>query len=356
MNSENERLRVLLQLAADTLDDVCSGSQLERDIRVTLSQQVEPCPICAEDEPHTGTCGSSDPRALCNRTQAEPAPAQNDLLDGITWQADPYEANVYRMLRGNNWVAHIRMNGEMLIERHAAMLNAMLAAQPAQPVPAQDEHLASAIHVGLELMGVIDEYRDMPCDSLRQRMFSTADRYRRRLSPVQTAPAQDEREAFEQHPLFRGMDFTRAATRPEFYASPYVGGAFDGWMAGRATRPAQTEQQPVVLQPDCDAVAVCGCRIVQSRKLGNVIVLCAAHTAARPAQTELVEALTYLLSWAERQVCPHDETERRGFIWEYCCGCNAKWADDEGGKPEFEWPKEIEKARAALTQHAKESE
>jgi len=64
--------------------------------------------------------------------QNEPAPAQDDLLDGITWQADPYEANVYRMLRGNNWVAHIRMNGEMLIERHAAMLNAMLAAQPAQ--------------------------------------------------------------------------------------------------------------------------------------------------------------------------------------------------------------------------------
>jgi len=32
------------------------------------------CPICSEDEPHTGTCGSSDPRALCNKA-AKPAPA-----------------------------------------------------------------------------------------------------------------------------------------------------------------------------------------------------------------------------------------------------------------------------------------
>lgn len=56
------------------------------------------------------------------------------------------------------------------------------------------------------------------------------------------------------------------------------------WLAAQA-RPAQTEQQPVAMQPDCDAVAVCGCRIVQSRKLGNVIILCAAHitqTEQRP--------------------------------------------------------------------------
>lgn len=31
------------------------------------------CPICFEDEPHTGTCGSSDPRALCNLPIAQPA-------------------------------------------------------------------------------------------------------------------------------------------------------------------------------------------------------------------------------------------------------------------------------------------
>src|SRR5690554_4042432 len=37
------------------------------------------CPICHEDEPHTGTCGSSDPRALCNRN--EPAPNEQNKTD-----------------------------------------------------------------------------------------------------------------------------------------------------------------------------------------------------------------------------------------------------------------------------------
>lgn len=65
-------------------------------------------------------------------------------------------------------------------------------------------------------------------------------------------------------------------------------------------------------------------------------------------QADELQALHKLLSWAECQVCPHDETERRGAIWEYCLGCNAKWADDEGGKPEFKWPEDIVRARAVL--------
>jgi hypothetical protein len=74
---------------------------------------------------------------------------------------------------------------------------------------------------------------------------AAAQEFREGQKAVEKAPAQGEREAFEQHPLIRGMDFTRAATHPAFYASPYVGGAFDGWLAGRATRPAQPEQQPI---------------------------------------------------------------------------------------------------------------
>lgn len=61
----------------------------------------------------------------------------------------------------------------------------------------------------------------------------------------------------------------------------------------------------------------------------------------------LREALTQLLSYAERQICAHDNTHRGGAIWEICDDCGAKWADDEGGKPEFKWPNEIEAARAA---------
>lgn len=62
----------------------------------------------------------------------------------------------------------------------------------------------------------------------------------------------------------------------------------------------------------------------------------------------LREALTRLLSFAEQQVCTHEETHRGGAIWEICDMCGAKWADDEGGKPDFEWPAEIEAARGLL--------
>ena len=55
-----------------------------------------------------------------------------------------------------------------------------------------------------------------------------------------------------------------------------------------------------------------------------------------------------LLREIERQTCAHEETHRGGFLWEICDSCGAKWADDEGGKPEFKWPKVVEKARAML--------
>lgn len=71
-------------------------------------------------------------------------------------------------------------------------------------------------------------------------------------------------------------------------------------------------------------------------------------TPAKSEVQRLRVALTQLLSYAERQICAHDNTHRGGAIWEICDDCGAKWADDEGGKPEFKWPNEIEDARAAL--------
>ena len=41
------------------------------------------------------------------------------------------------------------------------------------------------------------------------------------------------REEFENSPRFKGMDFTRSATHPEYYESPYANGAWDGWQASR---------------------------------------------------------------------------------------------------------------------------
>ncbi|MNS59205.1 hypothetical protein D3C86_1700900 [compost metagenome] len=43
------------------------------------------------------------------------------------------------------------------------------------------------------------------------------------------------REEFENHPKFKGMDFRRSATHPDYYESPYANGALDGWKASRQT-------------------------------------------------------------------------------------------------------------------------
>ena len=65
---------------------------------------------------------------------------------------------------------------------------------------------------------------------------------------------------------------------------------------------------------------------------------------------KIEEALKNLLSFASRYICSHDETHRGGAIWEICDQCGAKWADDEGGKPEFKWPKEIINAQDLLNE------
>ncbi len=64
-----------------------------------------------------------------------------------------------------------------------------------------------------------------------------------------------------------------------------------------------------------------------------------------------MELLRGLVSEIERQTCEHEETHRGGAIWEICDSCGRKWADDEGGKPEFEWPESVEKAREFLAAH-----
>jgi ribosomal protein L37AE/L43A len=55
-----------------------------------------------------------------------------------------------------------------------------------------------------------------------------------------------------------------------------------------------------------------------------------------------------MLDHIERNTCTHEETHRGGVIWEICDGCGAKWADDEGGKPPFAWPKVVLAAHARL--------
>lgn len=75
----------------------------------------------------------------------------------------------------------------------------------------------------------------------------------------------------------------------------------------------------------------------------------AAELAAmRKAIKEAHAAIRILLAESERNSCQHEETYRGGAIWEICCSCGAKWANDEGGKPEYAEPKSWDMASAAI--------
>jgi hypothetical protein len=66
------------------------------------------------------------------------------------------------------------------------------------------------------------------------------------------------------------------------------------------------------------------------------------------ALREARESLKSIYSLATRNICSHDETHRGGAIWEICDHCEMQWADDEGGKPKFNWPKEIPECEKAI--------
>ncbi len=71
----------------------------------------------------------------------------------------------------------------------------------------------------------------------------------------------------------------------------------------------------------------------------------AIERAVRGQDTALIESL---LKHIEETTCTHEITHRGGINWEICDDCGAKWADDQGGKPEFKWPKAVIAARARL--------
>jgi len=52
------------------------------------AQPAEPCQICGSDEPKTGTCGSADPRALCN---APPAGDERAALAALVHAIDNFD-------------------------------------------------------------------------------------------------------------------------------------------------------------------------------------------------------------------------------------------------------------------------
>ena len=71
--------------------------------------------------------------------------------------------------------------------------------------------------------------------------------------------------------------------------------------------------------------------------------------ALRALLVEAGEALDRLLRRDEINTCQHDETHRGGVLWEICDSCGAKWAEDEGGKPEWKDPQEWIDARDIIS-------
>ena len=63
----------------------------------------------------------------------------------------------------------------------------------------------------------------------------------------------DKRKEFETSPRFKGMDFTRSVTHPEYYESPYANGAWDGWQASRAAMVIDLSPCKPILERGCYA-------------------------------------------------------------------------------------------------------
>jgi hypothetical protein len=60
------------------------------------------------------------------------------------------------------------------------------------------------------------------------------------------------------------------------------------------------------------------------------------------------DALAGLLSRDTRNTCQHENTHRGGVLWTICDDCDAKWADDRGGMPEWKDPPEWVRADEAI--------
>lgn len=124
--------------------------------------------------------------AFCNDTKQEPgiagecewcamAPATVATVERFTIAKLRYAGGLEHNVR---YVSEVHYD-TVRAERDALQKLLNVADQKLDSLGVRVERLR---HVGMELTGVISEYRAMQCDSLKQRMFSTVDRYRKRLN------------------------------------------------------------------------------------------------------------------------------------------------------------------------------
>ena len=113
----------------------------------------------------------------------------------------------------------------------------------------------------------------------------------------------------------------------------------------------RTQVESLQADPRIGKCQACGheCEACHSQNASQTPQTGLSLTAA-PQQAEVTDAalIRELVDHIERNTCTHEGTHRGGAIWEVCDSCGARWADDEGGKPEFKWPAVVEKARAIL--------
>jgi len=64
------------------------------------------------------------------------------------------------------------------------------------------------------------------------------------------------------------------------------------------------------------------------------------------SKQRVLSILEEITDYAVMHTCLHEETHRGGVLWEICSECGARWADDEGGKPDdaHDLPKELKDA------------
>ena len=67
------------------------------------------------------------------------------------------------------------------------------------------------------------------------------------------------------------------------------------------------------------------------------------------------DIINSLVREIERNICLHEEVERRGLIWSKCTMCGGMFADDEGGVPEPKEPKCLIIARKYLDDNQPEN-
>lgn len=133
-------------------------------------------------------------------------------------------------------------------------------------------------------------------------------------------------------------------------AKGFTTAVFDSIKVPEGTK-LYTALQPAE-QPECGC---CG-QTVKCDDDCDAVVLRKADQDSTPDVAALVNVLEDLVSEIENNTCLHENTYRRGIIWEFCEDCGEEWSDHTGGKPEFAWSTSVETARRLIHTHRKGKE